>query len=136
MIDKEQIGIMIKDIRGYFSDLKTIHLESKKDLEEPEKKHAISMIVFSIMNRTLDIANEVIGGSSIPFPASYKDTFEVLKSAKVITPNIAEKMVWLAKYRNIIAHEYYRLGPDELYELKKKIYNVEQFIEEIKRFVK
>lgn len=127
---------MIHDIERHFSDLGTIHIENKKSLEEPEKKHAISMLVFSIMNRALDIANEIISGSTLPAPASYRDSFEILRNAKVLTAVTAEKMAWLVRYRNIIAHEYYVLEIDEIYQLKKKIYDVESFLIEIKRYVK
>src|SRR3989338_7065342 len=104
MIDKEQIATMAKDIERYFDDLQTIHVENKKDLEIPEKKHAVSMLVFSILNRTIDIANEIIAGSLLPAPASYRDAFEVLKQGKIINPQTARKLTELIKYRNIIAH--------------------------------
>ncbi len=136
MIDKEQIGIMIRNVEGYFSDLETIHIESKKELEEPEKKHAVSMIVFSIMNRVIDISNEILAGSKNPLPASYRDSFEILRNAKIISPGTSKKMIWLMRYRNIIAHQYYVLGAEEIYTLKKKVYEVEEFLKEIKKHLK
>lgn len=136
MIDKEQISIMIKDIGRYLSDLNRIDIPSKKDLEEPEAFYAVSMVIFAVMNRTIDIGNEIIAGSGeMSLPATYKDTFELLSKNKVITTGLAAKMIFLARYRNIIAHEYHVLSADELYSLKKKIYDVEGFIAEIKKFL-
>lgn len=105
MIEKERIAIMIKDIERHFSDMSSIHIENKSCLGEPEKKHAVSMLVFSIMNRALDIANEIMSGSALPAPASYRDSFDILKNAKIISSGTAENMAWLVRYRNIIAHE-------------------------------
>jgi len=135
LIDKEQIAIMIKDIERYLSDLEGLAISSKQDLEEKEKYYAVSMLVFSILNRTIDIGNEIIGGSNISLPGSYKDTFEALFENKVISSATFNQMVWLMKYRNIIAHEYYRLSTEEIYSLKKRISNVIGFISEIKKFI-
>ncbi len=136
MIDKEQVSIMLKDVERYFSDLNLIHLENRKELEIPEKRYAISMLIFSIMNRIIDISNEVLIGSSLQVPGTYKDSFEILANAKIISYPTSEKMINLAKFRNIIAHEYYRLSNEELYSLKKKIFDVEKFLEEIRRHLK
>ena len=136
MIDNERIANMVKDIERYFSDLEEIKIGNKNELQEPEKKHSVSMLVFSIVNRVLDISNEFIAGSKIPSPASYRDAFDLLKTHKIISPQTAEKMIWLVKYRNIIAHEYYVFGVDEIFQLKKRIYDVELFIQEIKRHIR
>lgn len=136
MIEKERIASMVQNIERYFADLDTIHLENRNDLEIPEKRHAISMLVFSIMNRTIDIVNELIAGSKLPVPGSYRDTFDILEKARILNPKTAAKMVELVKYRSIIAHEYYILASDELYRLKKRIFDVQEFLEDIKRYLK
>ena len=135
-IDKEQIAIMIKDIERYFADLKTIQIETKRDFEIPEKRHAVSMLVFSVINRSIDISNEIIAGSRLQAPGTYRDSFEILQKAKIISIVTSNKMIFLAKYRNIIAHQYYILTSDELNTIRKKIYEVENFVEEIKKYMR
>jgi uncharacterized protein YutE (UPF0331/DUF86 family) len=136
LIDKEQISVMVRDVERYLSDLKEIGVSDKKDLEEKEKYYAVSMIVFAVMNRAMDIGNEVISGSgNMPMPDSYKETFEVLAHNKIISPGLAAEMMRLMKYRNAIAHEYYQITADELYGLKKDIYKAEKFISEIKKYL-
>ncbi len=126
---------MIKDIERYLADLEGLNITSKEDLEEKEKYYSTSMLVFSILNRTIDIGNEIIGGSDISLPGSYKDTFEALFENKIIISATFNQMVWLMKYRNIIAHEYYRLSKEEIYGLKKRITHVTEFVSEIKKFL-
>lgn len=135
-IDKEQISIMMKDIEKYLFDLAEMRIEYKNDLEEKEKYYAISMIIFSTMNRAIDIGNEILAsntGSS--FPGTYKETFELLFKRKIISSETAAKMNKLVKYRNVIAHEYYTLSIDEMWRLKKSISNVECFVAEIKEYL-
>ncbi|MBU0532580.1 DUF86 domain-containing protein [Candidatus Micrarchaeota archaeon] len=137
MIDKEQIAIMIKDIERYLSDLSEMSINTKKDLQEKEAYYALSMVIFAVMNRVIDIGNEIITGSEkIPIPGSYRETFELLSKNGVINSEVAINLTKLMKYRNVIAHEYYHLSTDELFKLKKDIYSVEKFIQEIKKFLK
>ncbi|MBI2079770.1 DUF86 domain-containing protein [Candidatus Micrarchaeota archaeon] len=107
MIDKEQIAVMIRDTERYLSDLEELEVSKHSDLLEKKKYYASSMVIFAILNRSIDIANEVIAGSKIQIPGSYWDSFYLLGKAKIISEKTAEKMKNLVKYRNVIAHEYY-----------------------------
>lgn len=137
MIDKEQIAVMIKDIERYLSDLSAMNVSDKKDLQEKETYYAVSMVVFAVMNRVIDVGNEIISGSEkIPVPGTYRETFDILSKNRIIAAGVASEMTMLMKYRNIIAHEYYQLSADELFKLKKDIYKAEKFIQEIKKYLK
>lgn len=131
------IAAMARDVERYLADLKEMNVDAKKDLEEKKHYYAVSMIVFAVMNRAIDIGNEVISGSKkIPLPGTYRDTFELLAKHRIITPNVAEKMNELMIFRNVIAHEYYELSKEQVYKLKKDMPHVEQFISEIKNYLK
>ncbi len=128
---------MVKDIERYLSDLSAMDISRKEDLKEKEAYYAVSMVVFAVMNRVIDIGNEIISGSgNMPLPGAYSDTFEILSKNKVLTPVLASELAKLMRYRNIIAHEYYRLSVDELFALKKNIYKAEKFVNEIKKYLK
>ena len=132
MIDKEQIAIMMKDIERYLSDLSEMEVKNNK-----QSYYAVSMIVFAVMNRAIDIGNEIISGSAkIPIPGTYKETFEILSQNDIITEDIEKQMVSLMKYRNIIAHEYYVLSNQEISKLKKDVYSVENYVEQIKEYLR
>ncbi|MFZ5501560.1 MAG: DUF86 domain-containing protein, partial [Candidatus Micrarchaeota archaeon] len=99
--------------------------------------YALSMVVFAVMNRVIDIANEVIAGSKdVPVPGSYSESFEILSKNSIIKKETAAALTKLMRYRNIIAHEYYRLSEDELFRLKKEVYKAEGFLQEIKKHLK
>lgn len=137
MIDREQLSSMVRDIERYLSDLSEIGVEDRADLERKEAYYAASMLIFAIMNRAIDIGNEIISGSeSIPVPGAYRETFDILSKNKVISPGLAADMGRLMKYRNIIAQEYYRLSTKELFMLIKDVHRAEDFIKEIKKFLK
>lgn len=137
MIDKEQIAIMIKDIERYLSDLSEMSISDEKDLERKEAYYAVSMVVFAVMNRVIDIGNEIISGSrDIPLPASYGDTFEILAKNRIISEKVSGQMIQLMRFRNIIAHEYYTLSKEEVLKLKKDMPKVKGFLDEIRSHLK
>ena len=99
MIDREEIASMIRDIETYLSDLQAMGISKKSELEEKERYYAVSMIVFAVMNRAVDIGNEIISGSpQIPMPGTYKETFDLLQKHKIISAPVAEKMNKLIFY--------------------------------------
>jgi len=137
MIDREQISVMVKDVQRYLSDLSEMDIPKKEAFSNKETFYAVSMVVFAVMNRVIDIANELISGSEdIPVPGTYSESFELLLKNKMIRAETASDMAKLMRYRNIIAHEYYRLSSDELFRLKKDIYKAENFLQDIKKHLK
>lgn len=54
----------------------------------------------------VDIANHIISEKALPVPTSYADTFEILKRYLLISDSLAETMIRMAKFRNILVHQY------------------------------
>ena len=136
MIDWEQVVIMMKDIEQYSFDLERMNLSSKKELEEKEKYYALSMVLFAIINRSIDIANEVVMGSHLPIPGSYRDMFDLLAKNKFLSKQTASQMNNLVMYRNMIAHQYHSFDAEHLWQVKRFSLCVKPFIEEIKKLAK
>jgi len=53
-----------------------------------------------------DIAGHVISDNGWSTPETYAETFRVLGEHGVLTPEQAEVMVKMAKFRNIVVHQY------------------------------
>ena len=53
-----------------------------------------------------DIANHIISERELPVPTSYASTFEILNQSELITNELAERMVRMARFRNILVHQY------------------------------
>ncbi len=53
-----------------------------------------------------DIANHIISDRNMRIPTSYSDTFKVLLENNVIDENLFSVMEKMAKFRNIVVHQY------------------------------
>jgi uncharacterized protein YutE (UPF0331/DUF86 family) len=95
--------------------------ELEEYLEQIREFSAVSMDEYSgdwktqrIVERTLqmmielciDIAGHIISARKLRVPVSYADTFKSLADAGLITPYILDIMVKMAKFRNIVVHQY------------------------------
>lgn len=58
-----------------------------------------------------DIANHVIADRRLRIPATYAEAFEVLSQARLLDTAQREAMVRMARFRNLLVHEYTRIDP-------------------------
>lgn len=56
-----------------------------------------------------DIANHIISDKGYRTPKSYVDIFKVLNENNIINKDLFEIMAKMAKFRNIVVHQYDKL---------------------------
>jgi len=78
MYDMERIGKIISDIEKYFRDLKELKIEKIEDLKDKRNFYALSMALFSILNRTIDLGSEIVIANNLGMPSTYRDIFSLL----------------------------------------------------------
>jgi uncharacterized protein YutE (UPF0331/DUF86 family) len=54
----------------------------------------------------IDIAGHIISDRRLRVPVSYADTFRSLAEGGLITPQLSDVMEKMAKFRNIVVHQY------------------------------
>jgi len=134
MYDIERINKIVKDIEEYFLRLQKLGL-NKDNIEIDEKFFSASMIIFTILNRMIDLAGEIIVKNAWGTPNTYEQYFEVLGKNGIIDKKLAEGLRKLVKDRNLFAHEYYEMQRKEVLRVSKDVYAVKDFVERIKKVV-
>jgi len=136
MYDIERIAKMISDIERYLRDLKELDIQRVEDLDDKKNLYALSMVLFSITNRTIDLADEIVMANDLGMPSTYRETFKLLARNGYIDATLMEKMSRLVFYWNLLAHEYYDVTEKDLFDLQKNIGMVRQFVDIVKDIVK
>jgi len=134
MYDIERINVIIKDIEKYFEGLRGINL-NKENISLPEKYFSASMIMFSILNRAIDLATEIIVKNEFGMPVSYKQYFEVLGEKGIVDKNLSKELGKLMEDRNLFAHQYFDMDRKKVLGVSKRIYYVKDFVERVKKIV-
>mgnify|MGYP001593082977 CR=1 FL=1 len=134
MYDIERLNAVIRDIEKYFAELKKINL-TKENLHIPEKFYSSSMLMFGILNRTIDLAGDIIIKNDFGMPSSYEQYFEVLEKNSIIDKSMEKGLKQLAKDRNLFAHQYFSMNEREVLNVSKRISTAKDFVEKIKKVV-
>ena len=73
MYDRERIVKIVSDLEKYFRDLEELKIEEIADIEAKMHFYALSMVLFSILNRTIDLGNEIVMANNLGMPSTYKE---------------------------------------------------------------
>lgn len=127
----------IELIKEFIEKTKRLHNHNKKEFLLDEKTHySVSMTIFTIINQTIEVGEEIIDIKNFKVPLTYKEIFTILKKEKVISLEIGNKLENYVKDRNMIAHQYATFDLEKIYELAENIEIFEKFIEEILKYLK
>ncbi len=138
MVDKEKIAKYIGDLETYIK-----HLEELK-------KHSLEEMLgnwrlYDLVDRKLHLAIEtfltigemLISEFGFPKPETYADVPRILFENKVFEKAIADKLEDLARFRNVLVHEYLYLDHEIVYEHLQRYPDIlKEVVEAIKTFVR
>lgn len=134
MYDLEKMNKVCNDIVRYFRDLDNIGF-NEKNINDSEKFYAASMVMFGIINRTINLAEEILVKNDLPMPSNYHECFPSLAKAGFVNKEIATKLENLTKKRGVFAHYYFDVTPKDVLKLSKEIYIVKDFVKTIEKII-
>lgn len=101
---KESIERCISQIRTYYA------LPSDYVFEEDYlKQDAIAINLQRACEQCIDLANHTIKTRKLGLPKDSRDSFYLLARAGIITNELAQRLVGMVGFRNILVHEYQRM---------------------------
>ena len=129
----ERFGSIFADISRYIRDLEELHIERREDLNDKRNFYAVSMIFFSLLNRVIDLGSEMVIARDLGVPSKYRDIFIILEKNEVIDSSLAQEMLGMVTFRNLLSHEYHGIDEEKLFRLMQKIGGIRTFVETIRK---
>lgn len=137
MVDRTRLAKYIQDLEGYLKHLAELQ-------KHPVEEFLSDWRIYDLAERQLHLAMEtfltigemIISEFGFTKPDTYADIPMILFENKVISNQLKDKLVDLARFRNVLVHDYLRLDHERVFQhvqVDDKI--VSEFIEAIKRFV-
>lgn len=123
---------IISDIDRFFRDYEKITSEGAIQDADTIRFHAISMVLFTILNLSFELGEEVIAYRHAGLPSTYRDIFRILWEEKLIDENIREKMSHMVYYRNRLAHQYAGLNREDIDAIISNIEVIKNYIQKMK----
>ena len=92
-------------------------------------KGAIERYLYLSVQSSLDLAEALISYKKLRRPATFSECFVILNDAKLIDKDLMHKMVKMAKFRNVITHDYEELDYEIVYDIfKNRLIDIDDFI--------
>ncbi|KAA0002884.1 MAG: DUF86 domain-containing protein [Thermoplasmata archaeon] len=137
MIDKSlierKIDIILENLK-YLQDVKEIQKDSF--LASFEKIQATKHSLQESIEACIDIANHVIASMGFERAETYADMFERLAENGIIGKKLRDKLMNMAKFRNLLVHAYGKIDIERLWGiLQEDLEDILSFVKEIERFL-
>ncbi|WP_048146094.1 DUF86 domain-containing protein [Methanoplanus limicola] len=120
---------ILSNIKKYYREYEEITGEGgipKRD--EVLRYHSVSMILFTLMNLSFELGEEIISIKKLEIPRSYRDIFNVLSNAGLISEDLKGKMSSFVFYRNQLAHQYATFDEADLGIISENIDSLCDFV--------
>jgi uncharacterized protein YutE (UPF0331/DUF86 family) len=132
----ERIGSIVSDIERYLEDLGELNISTQKDLNDKRNFYAVSMVLFTLLNRVFDLGNEVSIAHNMGIPSTYREIFTLLRKNGCISDNLSHEMIGLVTYRNLLSHEYHGIDEEKLFLLTTKIGTIREFVDQMQKKIR
>lgn len=137
LINQDLIMEKIADIEKSISLLDRIAVIEKKDLLNDQiaisgAKYQLILAIEAAQN----ICNHLAARLAKEAPKSYADCFRILEENRIISKDLALNLVSMAKFRNLLVHQYGRVDDSIVYSvLKSDTRDLINYTDQIKSFL-
>lgn len=110
MVDRELVLRKVAALEQYVAELDEFrHLTIDTYVAERKTQRIVERTLHLAIETCLDLAEHVIADRRLRVPASHAETFEILRDAGLIPTPLTASLVQMAKFRNILVHDYARI---------------------------
>lgn len=124
MVDTPLILRKLSELENYYQQITEFKDITYDNYLADWKAQRIVERTLQIMIETcVDIAHHIISDKCLRAPETYADTFKVLRENNIINDDLFDIMSKMAKFRNIIVHQYERIDSKIVVTILKKYLN-------------
>ena len=138
MLDEALILRKLADLSDHMQQISEYRALSAAEYKSDWKTQRIVDRTLHIMiEMCIDIAGHLISDGKLRVPESYADGFRILNENGIVSDELIEPLIKMAKFRNIIVHQYEKVEPGIVISiLQKNIDDFQKFSDEIVTYLK
>jgi uncharacterized protein YutE (UPF0331/DUF86 family) len=88
----------------------------RKDLD---KQNSICYNMLITIQTAIDLGNLIIERKKLRVASTYAEIFEILEEGRIIDRKLAKQLSSLARFRNVLAHLYWKIDYKKVYKILK-----------------
>ncbi len=98
--------------------------------------YTVMHLLLRAIEATASICTHLIARFARRAPASYTECFEAMKELKVLDEDLAARLVRMARFRNLLVHQYWTVDPAKVLGFaRENLGDFEAFLESVSRFI-
>lgn len=138
ILDKEVVRKHLKEIETSLAYLKSKRNVKEGDLiKNIEERFAVERALHLAIQNVIDIGNHILASLNINNIETYADIPLRLAEAGIISEKLARNLANMAKFRNILVHEYIKVETKRLVSfLKNNLGDFEAFARAVAKFTR
>jgi uncharacterized protein YutE (UPF0331/DUF86 family) len=135
---KSKIEEKLKKLKEFLKILHELQKVNKKSFLEDYHSFGLAERYFHLsIEAILDVGRIVITELELEMPYENEEIISTLTESKIITESLYGKMSGMARFRNLLVHEYIKIDRREVYKhLQTKLKVFEEYDKQIKKFLK
>jgi len=124
LVDQTLILRKLAELEEYLEQIREFSSVSADDYSgDWRTRRIIERTLHIMIELCIDIAGHIISDRRLRVPVSYADTFKSLAEAGLLKPHISDVMEKLAKFRNIVVHQYEKVDTEMVIMILRKHLN-------------
>lgn len=114
--------------------LKRYEDTTKEDIENNiDLRGALERYLFLTVQATIDLAGAFVSYRGFRKPSTFGESFQILKEKDILDESLADELVKMTGFRNILVHDYEDLDYEVVLNvLKNKTDQIREFVDLIK----
>lgn len=136
MADSEVVATKLRQIEQYHGELRAKQALSKKSfLDDVTERRAVERMFQNVIQACIDLARHVATTEFEYDGERSKEAVRVLVEHDVIDPTTAETLTDAVGFRNVLAHQYGTVDPEQVYTyLQTELAVYEAFSKQVARW--
>jgi len=125
----------ISSVKKYLKLLERYKKYSKDEIvKNIDLRGAVERYLYLAAQATIDLAEAVISFKEFRKPTTMTENFYILEEEGVIRQELAENLVNMVGFRNIVAHDYEKIDYDIMYDvLVNRLKDIKEFLRAIEK---
>jgi uncharacterized protein YutE (UPF0331/DUF86 family) len=127
VVDRDLLLRKLADLEEYVDQVSEYRAVSIEDYKRDWKtQRIVERTLQMAIEACLDVANHVVADRQLRVASTYAEIFDVLGDAGLLETGLREAMIHIARFRNILVHDYTRIDPAVIVRILRE--NLDDFL--------
>lgn len=136
-VNIEMVRDRAREIRESISKIRSYAAQSDTDFFADERNlYTVMHLLLMSIEGVVSICNHLLAKTARKAPASYGECFEGLRELGILDEALADRLIQMARFRNILVHRYWQVEPERVLRYaRENLEDFEGFLQNVGQFV-